>query len=136
MYNTSDPVPESTGLRRMKRRLGMNIDPKNTILSKAKAMTELKMLNEKLDHLIQFERGDVFYRRLHPDVISQYFPMSHGSVAPRKSVEASDFAKLLGSTRSRIKPSTTLAEYNMWKNEVAQKATIQYPGRPPAIRAA
>lgn len=57
MYNTSDPNPQSTTLRRMKRRLGMNIDPKNAILSKAKAMTELKMLKlgAKLNRLIEFK---------------------------------------------------------------------------------
>ena len=57
MFNTSDPNPQSTTLRRMKRRLGMNLDPKNSILSKAKGMTELKMLKleAKLDGLIEFK---------------------------------------------------------------------------------
>jgi hypothetical protein len=57
MYNTSDPNPQSTSLRRMKRRLGMNLDPKNAVLSKAKAMTELRMLKleAKLDGLIEFK---------------------------------------------------------------------------------
>jgi hypothetical protein len=57
MYNTSDPVPESSSLRRMKLRLGMAIDPKNTVLSKAKGMTDFKMLKleKKLDGLILFK---------------------------------------------------------------------------------
>jgi hypothetical protein len=80
--------------------------------------------------MIEFERGDVFYRRLHPDVISNYFPKSHGKVPARGAPASTNFAKLLASGRNRIKPSTTMAEYDMWKKALREHVTVPFPAIP------
>lgn len=93
-------------------------------------MRSKRDLSRLLDSVIEFERGDIFYRRLHPGTISTYFP--HRGVPPRGSPAASDFAKVLASTNQlkNMKPSTTYAEYQMWKKALAQNSIKSFPGIP------
>jgi hypothetical protein len=84
----------------------------------------LHELSTKLDDLIQFERGDYFFNKLHPGVIHSHFPGINfrptpaGLQAPVRGSElAKKAAKLLDSSRGsrRIKPSDTYEQYLLWK---------------------